>query len=247
MKTLLALLLLSSAAYADAVPHALVVHAPPTSAAAGTPIELEAMCDAPYAEKLVVLFRALGEDAWHDTPFDRSSAGGWYAELPPTAPPGLEYYIAGTDAAGHEVDHFASQSDPHVVHVEASLADRLEPLDRARLGNLDNEVSLAVTGHEIGNRYGLTDEYARGELGYTHRVLRSLHEVGFGFGAIEGKTPTAEEDMSTVKGPRYGFGQVRLRVHPSEFVDARVGLGVSQDGFGGTTRGPVTFGKPWRS
>ena len=247
MKTLLALLLLSTAAHADAVPHALVVHVPPTAASAGTPIELEAMIDAPYAEKLVVHYRALGETAWHDTPFDRSSAGGWYAELPPTAPPGLEYYIAGTDAAGHEVDHFASQSDPHVVHVEASLADRLETLDRGRLGDLDNEVSLDVTGHDFGNRYGLTDEYARGELVYTHRVLRSLHEVGFGFGAIEGKTPTAAEDMSTVKGTRYGFGQVRLRVHPSVFVDARVGLGVSQDGFGGTTRGQITFGKPWRS
>src|SRR3569623_323689 len=134
MKTLLAMLLLSSAAYADAVPHALVVHVPPTAAAAGTPIELEAMIAAPYAE------------------------------LPPTAPPGLEYYIAGTDAAGHEVEHFASQSDPHVVHVEASLADRLETLDRARLGNLDNEVSLDVTGHDFGNRYGLTDEYARGRV-----------------------------------------------------------------------------------
>jgi len=247
MKILLALLATTAVAHADAVPHALVVHVPPTASAAGAPIELEAMIDAPYAEKLVVHYRAVGEPTWHDTPFDRSSAGGWYAELPPAVPPGIEYYIAGTDVAGHEVDHFASQKAPHVVHVEAELNDRLEANDRARLGNLGNEVSFDVAGHDFGNRYDLADHFVRGELTYTHRVLRSLHEVGFGFGAIEGKTPTTMEDASTVKGSRYGFGQIRVRVHPSVFLDGRVGLGVSQDGFGGTTRGQVTFGKPWRS
>jgi hypothetical protein len=248
MKILLAICVLTATAAADSgVPHALVVHVPPTASPAGTPIPLEAMIDAPYAEKLVVHYRAVGEPAWHDTPFDRSSAGSWYAELPPSAPPGVEYYIAGTDLAGHEVDHFASAQSPHLVHIEATLGDRLEEQDRARLGNLDNEVSFDVAGHDFGNRYDLADEFVRGELTYTHRVLRSLHEVGFGFGAIEGKTPTQMEDASTVKGSRYGFGQVRVRVHPSVFIDGRVGLAVSQDGFGGTTRGQVTFGKPWRS
>ncbi|HEY6038649.1 MAG TPA: hypothetical protein VIV58_30410, partial [Kofleriaceae bacterium] len=46
---------------------------------------------------------------------------------------------------------------------------------------------------------------------------------------------------------RYGFGEVRMRLHPSVFVDARAGMAVSQDGFGGTVRGQLTLGKPWRS
>jgi hypothetical protein len=247
MKILLALICLTAVASADDAPHALVVHVPPLASPAGQPIELEAMIDAPYVEKLVVHYRAVGEAAWHDTAFDRSSAGGWYASLPPAAPPGVEYYIAGTDVQGVEVDHFASAASPHVVRVEPSLVERLEVQDRARLGDLDNEVAFDVAGHNFGNRYDLPDHFIRGEIVYTHRVLRTLHEVSFGFGSIEGRTPTEMEDASTVKGSRYGFGQIRLRIHPSVFVDARVGLGVSHDGFGGNTRGQLTFGKPWRS
>jgi len=48
-------------------------------------------------------------------------------------------------------------------------------------------------------------------------------------------------------GLRYGFGQVRLRVHSSVFLDGRVGLGVSYAGFEQGIRGAITFGKPWRS
>ena len=247
MKILLALISLTAVAYADDAPHALIVHVPPIASPAGAPIELEAMIDAPYVEKLVVHYRAVGETAWHDTGFDRSSAGGWYASLPPATPPGVEYYIAGTDVGGAEVDHFASASAPHVVRIEPSLVERLEAQDRARLGGLDNELAVDVMGHDFGNRYDLPDRFIRGEIVYTHRVLRTLHEVGFGFGTIEGRTPTEMEDTSTVKGSRYGFGQVRVRLHPSVFADARVGLGVSHDGFGANTRGQLTFGKPWRS
>lgn len=247
MKAILAVLLLTAVAHADDVPHALVVHVPPIASPAGTPIELSAMIDAPYVEKLVVHYRVVGEQAWHDMPFDRSSAGGWYASLPPAAPPGVEYYIAGTDVTGAEVDHFASAREPHIVRIEPSLEDRLEAQDRARLGDLDNELAVDVIGHDFGNRYDLDDRYVRGEIVYTHRMLRTLHEIGFGFGAIQGRTPDAMEDASVAHGLRYGFGQLRVRIDPSVFLDARIGMGVSHDGFGGQTRGQLTFGKPWRS
>ncbi len=247
MKILVALLLFTTIAHADEAPHALIVHVPPIASPAGQPIELEAMIVAPSVEQLVVHYRAVGEAAWHDTHFDRSSAGGWYASLPPATPPGVEYYIAGTDVKGAEVDHFASASAPHVVRIEPSLVERLEAQDRARTGNLDNEIAVDVTAHNFGNRYDLADRFIRGEIVYSHRVLRTLHEIGFGFGTIEGRTPDAMEDASTVKGARYGFGQLRVRLHPSVFFDGRVGLGVSQDGFGANTRGQLTFGKPWRS
>jgi hypothetical protein len=198
---------------------------------------------------LSVRWREIGEPGWHDTRFERSSAGGWYAQLPPAAPPGVEYYIRGTDTTGAEVDHFASQTSPHLVHVDPSLFDRLEVLDRARLGGRTEEVSLDVEAHEFTNRHGLTDHFMRGETIYTHRMLREIYEVGFGFGAIEGRTPDGNGADATaqVHGLRYGFGQVRWRIHPSLFIDARVGMGVDDSGFQAQARGSMTFGKPWRS
>lgn len=234
---------------APAAPHAVVVHVAPLASAAGAPIELDAMIDAPFAERLAVRWRAIGEPGWHDVAFERSSAGGWFASLPAAAPPGLEYYIVGTDAAGAELAHFASSRAPHVVRVEPSLVDQLEALDRRRLGELPDEVALDVTGHDFGNRYGLADRFLRGELIYRHRFLRVLHSVGFGFGAIAGQTPEASDPGSRVldHGLRYGFGELVLRVHPSVFVDARLGLGVSHAGFEQNARAAITLGKPWRS
>lgn len=248
MKHLL-LLLVPALASADPAPHALVVHVPPTAVEAGEPVTLEAMLDAPYAEKLVVTWHPVGDPAWHDETFARSSAGAWFATLPPAAPPGIAYYIHGVDAAGADVPHFATPQDPQVVHVEPSLVDRLEEIDRDRDADLRNQIALDVTAHDFGNRFDLKDRFVRGELVYTHRFWRILHEVGFGFGDVSGRTP----DMSTLDAAtplhasRYGFGQIRLRLHPSVFVDGRLGLAVSQEGFGGTARGQLTLGKPWRS
>ena len=243
------LLLLAGTAYAEPSPHALVVHVAPTESLPGDPIALTAMIDAPYAEQLTVRWREIGEPAWHDTSFQRSSAGGWYAELPPATSPGVEYFIRGTDATGGEVAHFASAEAPHIVHVDPTVADRLEAQDLSRLGGLVNELSVELVEHDFGNRYGLDDHFERGELTYTHHLLRTLYDIGFGFGEISGRTPMMSDPASTIEhnGARYGFGQVRLRLHPSIFVDGRVGLGVSQSGFGGNVRGAITFGKPWRS
>ena len=235
---------------AAGVAHSLVLHVAPTSIVAGEKIELEAMIDAPFAETLVVRWRPIGTQAWQDVSFERSSAGGWYASLPAATSPGVEYYIRGKDSAGTETDHFASEQSPHVVRVDPALFDRLEELDRDRLQGRVDEVALDVTGHNFGNRYGLKDNYLRAEATYKHAFLRQLHEVAFGFGSISGHTPDnsdATDGMTVFKGMRYGFGQVRMRVHPSVFVDARIGLGVSQKSFKGSGSGQLIFGKPWRS
>ncbi|HEU4611399.1 MAG TPA: hypothetical protein VFS15_04960, partial [Kofleriaceae bacterium] len=125
-------------------PRAVVVHVAPTSTEAGQPIELEAMIDAPYAEALSVRWRTAGEAAWQDVSFERSSAGGWYATLPTPDVRGVEYYIRGRDAAGAEVDHFASAASPHIVRVDPTLFDRLEDLDLTRLRGRRNEVAVDV-------------------------------------------------------------------------------------------------------
>ena len=46
---------------------------------------------------------------------------------------------------------------------------------------------------------------------------------------------------------RYGFAAVRIRLHPSVFVDGRATLGVSQEGFMRGISGAITLGRPWRS
>jgi len=232
-----------------ASPRTLVVHVPPLTARAGAPIELAAQIDAPFAETLSARWRPIGEAAWREATFERSSAGGWFATLPAAAPPGIEYFIAGVDGAGGTAAHFASEREPHVVRVVPSLSDRLEALDRARQGNRRNEVALDVIGHDFGNRYGHADRFVRAELAYTRRIARELYHVAFGFGAIQGRTPRLEapEGDDELRRLRYGYGEVRLRAHPSLFFDLRGVLGAGEDGFEAGIRGAVTFGKPWRS
>jgi hypothetical protein len=230
------------------VARAIVVHLPPIRAVAGTPVELEAMIDAPYAESLGVRWRPGGEAGWQDASFERSSAGGWFASLPADER-GIEYYIRGRDAAGVDVDHFASEGAPHVVRVDPAVADRLEELDLQRLRGRRNAVSLDVVAHNFGNRYDIPDRFIRTELVYSYKLLRELHEIAFGFGSLTGRTPemSVPGGDDVLKGARYGFGQVRVRAHPSFFIDGRLGLGVSHDEFAANARGALTFGKPWRS
>lgn len=229
---------------------ALVVHVPPGSAKAGAPIALTAMLDAPLAETLVVHWRRIGERTYADAVLERSSAGGWYAEIPGSPAPGVEYYIAGTSADGAEIDHFASAAAPHVVRIDPTPADRLEAADRVRLRDRLDRVGFDVDGHDFGNRYGELDRFVRAETSFTHHVGGTLYELVFGFGLIEGATPVYT--MSTgmdhvIHGARYGFSGVRLRLADSIFVDGRISLGVSHAGFSTGTSGAVTLGKPWRS
>ena len=169
----------------------LVIHVAPLSSPVGEPVELQAMLDAPYAETLSARWRALGETTWHDVPFERSSAGGWYASLPAAPSPGLEYYIRGVDVNGAEVAHFASAAAPHMVRVDPALFDRLEDLDRRRQLGLRDQIALEITAHNFGNRYDQPDRFGRAEATFTHRLWRQLHHLAFGFGTIWGKTPVA--------------------------------------------------------
>jgi len=229
--------------------HSLVIHVPPGFATAGQPIALTAFLDAPLAETLVVRWREVGDPAWHDAEFERSSAGGWYAELPGGTSPGVEYYIAGRGPDGVEVAHFASAASPHVVRVEPTVDERLEDLDRKRLNGHRDRIAMEVDARDFGNRYGLRDRYLRAETSFTHLVGRELYELVFGFGLIQGSTPIASMPMGTTEkhGARYGFSGVRVRAAPGIFLDGRVSLGVSHNGFSPGVSGGVTFGRPWRS
>ena len=208
------------------------------------------MLDAPLAETLVVHWRRIGDRGWTDAALERSSAGGWYAEIPGSTAPGVEYYIAGTGSDGAEVAHFASAESPPVVRIDSTVSDRLESADRDRLGNHLDRVALDVDGHDFGNRYGELDRFIRAEASFTHHLGGPLYELTFGFGMIEGATPvyaapTGQDHV--VHGARYGFSGIRARLAESLFVDGRISMGVSHDGFSTGTSGAVTLGKPWRS
>jgi hypothetical protein len=227
----------------------IVVHVPPGSAGSNRPIELTAVIDAPLAETLLVHWRAVGEPGWHDLAFERSSAGGWYAELPGAQAPGVEYYIAGRTPEGAEVPHFATAAAPHLVRVDPTVDDRLAELDRQRLKGRRERLAIDVDGHNFGNRYGLLDRFIRAEASLTHLVGGSLYELVFGFGLVQGSTPVESMPGGANErhGARYGFSGVRVRFTPRVYGDARISLGVSHDGFSPGAAAGVTFGRPWRS
>jgi len=236
---------------APATARATVLHVPIAEAAPGAPLEIVAVIDGAWAEPtLVARYRSRRDPGWHDAPFQKSSAGGWFATIPADAVVGpvTEYYIVGQGATG-EVVHFASADHPHPIRIEPTLADRLAVNDELRTGGRTNTVSLDVDGHDFGNRYHEDDAFLRAELRLTHRVSRTLYSVGFGFGSIWGRTPDGEGrsagDQTTLG--RYGLAELRVRAHPSVFIDGRVALGVSHDGFMRGIGGAVTFGRPWRS
>jgi hypothetical protein len=236
----------------DGAARATVLHVPIAEATPNQPVEIIATIDGAWAEPtLLARYRTgAGDGQWHDAPFQQSSAGGWFATIPAQAiqPPGAEYYIIGATDKG-EVAHFASADAPQPIRIEPTIVDRLEQLDDTRLGGSRESVALDIDGHDFGNRYNRIDAFLRAELRWTHRVSRTLHSVGFGFGSIWGKTPSNDgiAAMEQVALGRYGIAEIRTRPHPSVFVDGKLMLGVSDEGFLRGFGTAVTFGKPWRS
>ena len=233
------------------VARATLLHLPVAVAPSSQPIELVAVIDGAWAEPaLVARYRTIDQGAWREAPFERSSAGGWYATIPADAvvPPGAEYYIVGRGPAG-EAGHFASEAAPQPIRVEPTVVDRLAELDRRRTRGHTETVAFDVDAHDFGNRYGGSDWFVRSELRWTHRISQRLHAIGFGFGVLQGRTPAGEgaDVEDDVKAGRYGLAEVRLRPHRSVFVDARLTLGVSHAGFLRGLGGTVTLGKPWRA
>jgi hypothetical protein len=232
---------------------ATLLHVPPGEARPAEPLRLVAVIEGAAAEPvLVARYRPLGDAGpFREVAFERSTAGGYYATVPAdqVARPGLEYYIAGQDLEGVEVSHFASDGAPHSVRIEPELLDRLAAIDRARVAGRRDTVTLEVDGHNFGNRYDKRDYFVRGEARWTHHFFHRLYAITFGYGTIDGKTPADQSpvSMTVPKGARYGLSEVRLRFHPSVFVDARAMLGVNRDELEFGAASAIILGRPWRS
>lgn len=231
-----------------------VLHVPPSEARGARELRLVAVVDAAWTEAaLVVRYRLAGSaGAFAESPFERSSAGGYYASIPADAvqQPGIEYFIVGRMPDGSEAVHFASDLRPYRVTVSPTQEERWAEKERRRVSGYVSSVSVDVRGHNFTNRYDNSDQFVRADLDFTHRLLLPrLYSISLGYGLIEGKTPDREGDqaMTVDEGARYGYGGFKLRFHDAVWIDARAGIGVSDDGFLAMIGGAITFGRPWRS
>jgi hypothetical protein len=237
LKSLFITMLLVSAAAAADEPS--VRHVPPAEASPGAPLRLVAVVDNGWLTKSVdVHYRALAStDAYATTPFERSSAGGWYATIPSVQRPGVEYFITVTNASGTASPVFATEVWPHPVRVEPSPDERWQEIERHRLGNRMGSLRALVEVQDFGTYQGVEDRYLRSEIDWTYRFVGILYSFTGGFGFLEGTTPSARPVMNmpgpadVYRGARYGYGGLRLRLHEFVSVDARVLMGFSQDGF----------------
>jgi hypothetical protein len=248
-RLILLILALPTVASADV---STVRHIPPSEATPDEPLRLVASVDDAWAETALLLrWRSVDASAYQSVPFERSSAGGWYATIPAASvrAPGLAYYITGSARGGGEVAHFASAAAPHVVRVEPTPEERWTQAERARLGNRTARVRARFQAASFGTDDG-DDWFARGEVDWTHRLVSTLYSFTLGYGFVQGVTPAMRGAVGMPgieNGARYGFGEVRWRAHESVWLDTGVMLGFSQDGFSAGTRANLTLGKEWRS
>lgn len=242
-----------AATYARTAPsRATVTHLAPSSARAGHDIRLVAVVDHAWTEtELVVRYRRYRSGQKFDrVAFERSSAGGYYAVIPATAVrrPGVEYYIAGRTSDGHDVVHFASADEPHVVSVQPTLQESWQHAELDRLHGYRSRVNVRMFGHNFDNRDpDRRDYYLRGELEWTHRLLQTVYSISLGYGFIEGRTPSLDDPGDMRTGARYGYGGLRFRLGKWGSARARAYLGVDREEFIVGVSGELTLGKWYQS
>lgn len=227
---------------------ATLTHVPPSEAAGGEPLRLVAVITDGWVEDgLVAHYRHPGASEYRAAPFQRSTAGGYHATIPADAVrrPGVEYYVAG--ARGDRA-HFASAAAPHLVRVEPDPGDRWIEVERRRLAGRVHGVSTRVWSRDFGDTHG-ADRFVRGELEWTHRLVRSLYSISLGYGFVEGETPTGTMDAAVVaeRGARWGYGGVRLRLGDAGWLDGKAILGFGQEGFLAGVGGELILGDDWRT
>ena len=253
LATILVSLTLAPAVAGAAAPpqhRALIRHMPPAEAVAGSDLRLVAVIDDAWSEGgLVVRYRpaaAAGED-FASAPFRRSSAGGYHAVIPAAAVrrPGVLYYIEG---ARGEVTHFASRSHPYLVRVERAPGSAWKEAELRRLGGRRHSLAVETRVQDFGTSHGV-DRYYGGELDWKYRLVERLYAIHLGFGFLEGLTPVSlmPGTDSERRGYRYGYGGVRLRLRDAVWLDGRVILGFSDEGFSPGAGAQLVLGDDWRT
>lgn len=224
-------------------------HVPPSEVAPGAELRLLAVIDDAWVEEgMVARYRVAGRGGRYATAsFERSSAGGYHAIIPASAVvrPGVEYYVAGLRGGRA---HFASAAAPHLVRVEPPASQRWVDVELARLRGRLYGMAARVEVQDFGHVHG-RDRHVRAETDWTYRLVGRLYSITLGYALLDGVTPSGTDDMAVEldRGARWGYGGFRLRLHDALWLDARVMMGIGEEGFLSGVGGQVIFGDDWRT
>ncbi len=226
----------------------LLRHIPPTEALAHRDIRLLAIIDDAWIEDgLLVRYRPVGAAKYREAPFERSSAGGYFARIPKehVRRPGVEYYVAGRE--GGET-HFATAEAPHRVRVEPRASDRWIEVEKDRLGHRRYALDTSLSMYDFGSTHG-RDRFASGAVDWSHLLVQRLYSIHLGFAFLEGQTlEGTQADAGAVEAAvRYGYGGLRLRLRDKLWLDTKAMMGFGQEGFVVGVGGALTIGNDWRT
>ncbi len=227
---------------------AVVRHVPPVEAQPDQPLRLLAVIENAWVEDgLVAHYRVPGNTSYLDLDFERSSAGGYFAQIPASdmGREGVEYYISGrSDGALH----FGSPEAPHPVRVEPKAVDRWIEAERKRLGGRHYAVDASLAMYDFGSTHG-RDRFVRGHIDWSYLLVDRLYAIHLGFAFVEGDTPSGimSDARSERAAVRYGYGGLRWRLRDKIWFDGKAMMGFGQEGFAAGLGGALTLGNDWRT
>jgi hypothetical protein len=233
-----------------------VHHVPPAEAAPNAPLLLEAHVERGWESTLEARFRGVGAATWQAVEFEKGE-GTYLATVPAdiVQPPGIEYFILGTNATGATSAHFASAADPHrvMVYEEPTVVLRQRELDRVsgRRARVRFATELVDYGTRTIGGADVADSYYRVDVDFTYRLLRfPLYSLRFGYTRLRGHTPATERgespcDPCEVKAgfSAGGWFELRFRVGKKVDVDARGMVQATPSGFNVGGRGELRLGE----
>jgi len=229
VKTIILLLALASTA------HAAIRHVPPSSAEAGSALELVA--EAPSTTPtLVAHVRTSGTQKWSEIELVRRDEAHWVAVVPAAdvARPGIDYYL---DAGGQHV--FATPEWPHTLPVHASADVERRERDIVRFDARRSKIHAAGDWIEFGSTYRamdgskIPDHFYRLDTDFSYKLWAyPLEELHVGYTRLIGTTAVACATGSCAQDAGAIAGWFELGLAPAEGVrfDGRV-LVMATNGF----------------
>lgn len=235
-------------ARAEESPSPALHHAPVVTAQDGRDVTIGAVIDHPERLRRALLVWQ-GSGGQGEAEFQRSSR----ADLPYVAVvPGsyvrgerFSYAIELETTDGARVPAFASRETPQPVTVLDAADDAREGALLTRLGGRRSVVEASAETVSFGRTDAVVttpqgrelrsvrDQYTRGEVAFTYRLLGTVSEFGIRAGAVRGTSLVpGEPDASKYDvGLNYGAPRLRLRAHDWLHVEGELLTSVTEVGF----------------
>jgi hypothetical protein len=258
MKTVvIAVLCLSTCAFAEEATEPRLLHTPRITQAAGQGLTVRLRPEGDWKlEDIALVARPLGGGPWARYPFARTAADEMEATVPgdQVQPPGLEYYIESTGTDGAKRAHFASAEVPHPVNV---VGETDAVRQRVRLADYGGQRSVFRLGTGLtafGRREAdgddstdrFSDRFWQLEADYLYRPLTTLYQFGFGFGLMRGQWPEADGERvvdGAAPGVNYGHADLEVLLHRFVAAGFRLDLGANAEGFVAGGGGSLRIGR----